>query len=42
MIFFRFLLEWEHAGVVDIIEARTVLAGIDMHISRFWSAEKSR
>lgn len=30
-------------GVVDIIEARTdVLAGVDMHISRFWSAEKSR
>ena len=29
MIFFRFLLEWEHVGVIDIIEARTdVLAGL--------------
>ena len=29
MIFFRFLLEWEHVEVIDIIEARTdVLAGL--------------
>jgi hypothetical protein len=43
MIFFTFLLGMGECGVVDIIEARTgVLAGIDMHTSSFWSAEKTR